>query len=260
MISIFIWIYYDILMESFKHLDIAFFIESPENAGRAGGIKPILMSTLLILAICLAVSFPLALGTAVVLSGQFIPLGSFGRVIHQAVLVLAGVPSVVFGLFGNVLFCQYLGFGYSILSGGLTLACMILPLSIKLLEDSLRSVPSETLLSSKALGLSYYSTIFRIILPSITPQLTAAFILSIGRAMAETAALLFTSGYVMREPSSIFDSGRTLSIHIFDLSMNVSGGDRNAYLTAFTLLIGLLLVNLIGHGINRTWRYFQYGH
>ena len=149
---------------------------------------------------------------------------TFGRLVRRSLDVLAGVPSIVFGLFGNAFFCKTLHLGFSILSGGLTLACMVLPILIRATEEGFRSVPADLRPGAAALGLSRTSTLFRLLLPAAVPGLTVGLVLGIGRALAETAALIFTSGYVDRMPSSLTDSGRALSIHIYDLSMNVAGG------------------------------------
>ena len=258
-VGIFSWIIGDLVLQGFKGLHSSFLFEAPLNAGRAGGIRPVLTSTSIIVGICLIVSFPISFSVALMLSEKILSGHKVLKILHSIIMILSGVPSVVFGLFGNVYFCEYLGLGYSMLSGGLTLACMILPLSIKLLEESIRSVPNHMILSARSLGIGHITLIRSIILPQIAPQLTAAYILSLARALAEIAALLFTSGYVMRDPQSIFDSGRTLSIHIYDLTMNVTGSDQSAYQTAFVLLVFLLTLNLLGHGINYLWKKFQYG-
>ncbi len=238
--AIFLWILGDLLVHGAPHLSLRFLIESPLDAGRAGGIGPILFSTMLILLVCLAVSVPIGLGTAVFLAEYARKAGHFGWLVRRSLDVLAGVPSIVFGLFGNALFCIYLGMGFSILSGGLTLACMVLPILIRTTEEGFRAVPDEYRSASAALGLSRSATLWHILLPAATPGLVVGLVLGIGRALAETAALLFTSGYVDRMPGSLLDSGRALSIHIYDLSMNVPGGNNNAYATA-VVLIGLLV-------------------
>jgi phosphate transport system permease protein len=133
--------------------------------------------------------------------------------------------------------------GFSILSGGLTLACMILPILIRTAEQGLRMVPDEWRLGAAALGVSRASALRQVLIPAAAPALTAGLVLGIGRAMAETAALVFTSGYVDRMPSSLLDSGRALSVHIYDLAMNVAGGDRNAYASALILIMLLIAIN-----------------
>jgi phosphate transport system permease protein len=149
----------------------------------------------------------------------------------------------VFGLFGNVFFAEVLGLGLSILSGGLTLACMVLPILIRATQQGLRSVPNEYRQAAAALGISRLAVLWRVLLAAAMPGIAAGLLLGIGRAIAETAALIFTSGYVTRMPDSLFDSGRALSVHIYDLALNVPGGEANAYATALVLVIFILLLN-----------------
>ncbi len=241
----FLWILGDVLWNGLSGLSLAFLTEAPESSGRAGGITPILVSTALILGVCMIVSLPIGLGTAILLAELTSADGPLGRWVGRSLDVLAAIPSIVFGLFGNALFCNLLGLGFSILSGGLTLACMVLPILIRATEAGFRSVPEEYRLGGAALGLSRTSILFRLLLPLAAPGLVVGTVLGIGRAIAETAALIFTSGYVDRLPSSLMDSGRTLSIHIYDLSMNVPGGNTNAYATAIVLVILLILINQV---------------
>lgn len=251
--AVFCWILGDIIWHGVGQLSWEFLTTEPQNAGREGGIAPILVSTSLILGVCLAVSLPLGVGTAILLAEFTTTESVFGRLIRRSLDVLAGVPSIVFGLFGNAFFSIKLGLGFSILSGGLTLACMVLPILIRSAEEGFRSVPTEYRLGAAALGLSRTTTLGKLLLPAATPGLVVGLVLGIGRAIAETAALIFTSGYVDRMPESLLDSGRSLSIHIFDLSMNVAGGDANAYASALVLLILLLLVNVIATWIAQFW-------
>jgi phosphate transport system permease protein len=239
----FIWLLTDMIAGGARNLDFAFLTEAPARSGRAGGISTILVSTLLILGVCLSVSVPLGLGTAIVLSELSRGGDRSSRWIRASLDVLAGVPSIVFGLFGNAFFAVALGMGFSILSGGLTLACMVLPLLIRSIELSLSAVPDDYRRASAALDLSLFGTVTRVLLPAATPGLVAGLLLAIGRAMAETAALIFTSGYVDRMPGSLLDSGRALSIHIYDLAMNVPGGETNAYASALVLVLMLLAIN-----------------
>lgn len=239
----FCWLLGDIVWHGFSHISWTFLTTPPENAGRRGGIGPILVSTSLILGVCLAVSLPLGVGTAVLLAEFTSDTNLFGRLTRRSLDVLAGVPSIVFGLFGNAFFCKTLGLGFSILSGGLTLTCMVLPILIRSTEEGFRAVPASYRLSAAALGLSRTTTLVHLLLPAAAPGLLVGLVLGVGRAIAETAALIFTSGYVDRMPESLLDSGRALSIHIFDLSMNVPGGDANAYASALVLVILLLAIN-----------------
>ena len=256
--AIFIWILSDIVLGGISQISWAFLTTNPLDAGRDGGIAPILVSTFLILLVCLVASLPISIGTAILLA-EFTPNQNwFGRLVRRSLDVLAGVPSIVFGLFGNAFFAQTLGLGFSILSGGLTLACMVLPILIRSTEAGLRAVPQEYRLNSAALGISQTSTLWHLLLPAATPGLLVGLVLGLGRAIAETAALIFTSGYVDRMPTSLLDSGRSLSIHIFDLSMNVSGGDPNAYGSALILILILLVINAIAAWLGSKYNYLYH--
>ncbi|MGZ8237847.1 MAG: phosphate ABC transporter permease PstA [Methylobacter sp.] len=251
--GVFVWLLSDILIPGLTHLSWAFLAEAPTNAGRSGGIGPIIISTLLILLVAMLTATPLSLATAVLLS-EFTQHDSVvGRLVRGSLDVLAGVPSIVFGLFGNAFFCIYLGLGFSILSGGLTLACMVLPILIRTAEQGLQSAPNDYRLAAAALGMSRSATLVHLLLPSAAPALIAGLMLGIGRAVAETAALVFTSGYVDRMPDSLFDSGRALSVHIYDLSMNVAGGDTNAYSSALVLILLLLIINSVAMSVAKQW-------
>lgn len=249
----FCWIMGSIVTQGLGQISLAFLLTEPSNAGREGGIAPMLVSTLLILGVCLAIALPLGLGTALLLAEFTVTDQRLGRLVRRSLDFLAGVPSVVFGLFGNAFFSQVLGLGFSILSGGLTLACMVLPLLIRTTEEGLRAVPPSYRQGAAALGLSQTTTLFKIILPAAVPGLIAGLVLGMGRALAETAALIFTSGYVDRFPRSLLDSGRALSIHIFDLSMNIPGGDARAAASALVLLTLLLLLNLLAGALAHHW-------
>jgi phosphate transport system permease protein len=130
---------------------------------------------------------------------------------------------------------------------------MALPLFITTVEKGIRSVPSNYRLVSFSLGMSRFTMIKSIIIPYALPAIFVGIVLSVGRALAETAALIFTSGYVDRMPESMLDSGRSLSIHIYDLTMNVPGGDVNAYKTSFVLIILILATNALINSLLKSW-------
>lgn len=250
-VGIFIAIMSNIVWYGLENLSWQYLTQAPQNSGRAGGIGSILVSTLLILGVCLLVALPLGLGTAILLA-EYMPLDHWlSRMIRRSLDVLAGVPSIVIGLFGNAFFCIQLDLGFSILSGGLTLACMILPIFIRSSEEGFRTVSDNYRQNAAALNFSKLATIRYLIFPMALPTICVGLTLSIGRALAETAALVFTSGYVDRMPESISDSGRALSVHIFDLSMNVPGGDHHAYSAAFVLLVLILFINLVSFYLMR---------
>ncbi|MBQ0713721.1 MAG: phosphate ABC transporter permease PstA [Paraperlucidibaca sp.] len=251
--GIFAWILIDILRLGLAHLSLDFLLSEPTRAGRSGGIAPIIVSTLWVLAIALAVALPLGLGSALWLHSFTAGGGRLSRTVRVLLDILAGVPSIVFGLFGAACFCIWIGMGFSILSGGLTLACMILPLLIRTTEMGLAAVPADWQRGALALGLSRTAALRCVLLPVAMPAILAGLMLSIGRILAETAVLLFTSGYVDRYPESVFDSGRVMALHIYDLSMNVTGGDANAYATALVLISVLLLVNGAATLVGTRW-------
>lgn len=253
-VGAFAWILADVLEHGASRLSAELLTSAPSDAGRAGGIAPILVSTAWILVVCLSVALPLGLASAVLLAEFARDANGFGRLVRRSLDVLAGLPSIVFGLFGYAFFCHALGLGFSILSGGLTLACMVLPVLIRSVEAALRAVPDEMRAASAALGLSKTTAIRSLLLPAAAPGLAVGLILGIGRALAETAALLFTSGYVTRMPSSLLDSGRALSVHVYDLAMNVPGGDGMAYASALVLLAFLLGMNALATALVQHWQ------
>jgi len=240
--SVFIFFIYYILHLGLVDLDLNFLISSPQNMGRSGGIFSVIVSTFIIVLICLVFVVPVGVLAAIKISEMNEKLKGT-RLIKNSLNILAGVPSIVFGLFGALFFGEFLGLGYSLLTGGLTLACMALPLFISTTEQGLRAVPRPLVFSAQSLGLSHFSVLSKVVLPAALPSVIAAVALSIGRALAETAALLFTSGFSYRMPESLLDSGRSLSVHIYELTMNVPGGDASAFKTALVLLIFIGLIH-----------------
>ncbi len=251
-LAVFSWVLGDLLWQGLPHLSWSFLLSEPSNAGRSGGIAPILISTLLIILVALAAAIPLGLGAAIWLA-EYARSGRFGHFVRLSLDVLAGVPSIVFGLFGNAFFCVVLGLGFSLWSGGLTLACMILPIFIRTSEAGISAISQDWRNGAAALGMSRASALWHILLPAAAPAIAAGLILGIGRATAETAALIFTSGYVDRMPESLSDSGRALAVHIYDLAMNVSGGDAAAYASAIVLIIVIMLTNTLALGLTDYW-------
>ena len=238
-----LWLLSDVFWHGIGQISWEFVTMPPSNAGRDGGIAPIIVSTSLIVGVCMAVSMPLGVGTALLLAEFSSSSSGLGRLVRLSLDTLAGVPSIVFGLFGNALFCKTLGMGFSILSGGLTLACMVLPTLIRSTQEGFRSVPNDYRRSAAALGISRPAILWELLLPAAMPGVVVGLLLGLGRALCETAALIFTSGYVDRMPESLLDSGRSLSVHIYDLAMNVSGGEPHAYASALVLVGFLVLIN-----------------
>jgi phosphate transport system permease protein len=227
-------------------LDPSYLFGLPVDQGRLGGVAPMLHATVVVLLISVLVAVLLGLPVAFTLArGR-------SRWMRSALDILAGTPSIVFGLFGHALFVQTLGFGYSLLSGGLTLACMVLPFFIRVVEDAVRLIPKPYAVLATSLGFSEASRTMRIELPMVLPAVLTGIVLAWMRAAAETAALLFTAGYSLRSMDGLglLDSGRPLAVHIFELSMNVAGADDMAWRAACLLMIVsfafILLVRLAG--------------
>lgn len=251
--GLFVWLVWDLVRLGLPRLSWTFLTAGVEDAGRSGGIGPLLISTLWILLCCLTLAIPLGTGCALWLS-EFVRCGSsLARVVSGGVDLLASVPSIVFGLFGMVFFSQTLGLGFSILSGGLTLACMILPILVRTTLSALESLPADLRPAAAALGLSKTTATARILLPAALPGIVVGITLGIGRALSETAALLFTSGYSTRMPESISDSGRALSVHIYDLALNVANGAPMASSSALVLLALIFVVNASAVSLSERW-------
>ncbi|MDR0539487.1 MAG: phosphate ABC transporter permease PstA [Spirochaetaceae bacterium] len=171
---------------------------------------------------------------------------------------LAGIPSVVYGLFGMLFFVNFLGLGFSVLAGSFTLALMILPLILRSTEEALRAVPDDWRLGSFSLGAGRLRTVFTVVLPAAAPGILAGVILSIGRIVGETAALIYTAGTVAQIPANLLQSARTLPVHVYALSSEgLHTGE--AYATAAVLLFLVLGINTaagalaryVGHGASR---------
>lgn len=247
-----------VLVQGAAALGVDFMFEMPARAGLAGGIASVMVSTLVLLLITLGVVVPVGLGAALFLVETARSSGLFYRLTGYVLDVLAAVPSIVFALFGYQFFSRTLGLGFSLLSGGLTLACMALPLMVRTSEQTLQLVSAHWRSAGEALALSRWGMLRKVILPAAAPGLAAAITLSTGRALAETAVLLFTAGYVLRMPTSLLDSGRALSVHIYDLAMNLPGGQSRAAASATVLMAMIVLVNLITRRLLRTHGHQHY--
>lgn len=253
MVGVLGWIVWDLARLGLPNLSWEFLTGEVEKGGRAGGVGPILVSTVTILLCCLAFTVPLGVGCAVWLS-EFVRRGSrSARLVTGGVDLLASVPSIVFGLFGMTFFCQVLGLGFSILSGGLTLACMILPILVRTTYSAMESLPSDYRPAATAMGLTRTTTLRTILLPAALPGILVGVTLGVGRALSETAALIFTSGYSTRWPGSLSDSGRALSVHIYDLAMNIPNGAVNASASALLLLAMILAINFTASALADRW-------
>ena len=206
---------------------------------------PMIVTTVVIVVLCVGIAAPLGILGALYLT-EFAPAkSSVARLIRLAAQSLAGMPSIIYGLFGLAFFVSTLELGFSILAGLLTLAILILPLILQSSEEALRTVPDSLRLQSLALGASRIYTIFHLILPSAGRGILTAIILSVGRAISESAPLFLTAGMIAQIPESVFDSGRTLSVHLYVLAQELFSGQQwgYAYGTATVLIIVILIIN-----------------
>ena len=211
---------------------------------------PAIISTVYIVVLTLLVAVPLGVFTAIFLV-EYMKSGSkLVRVIRMAAEVLAGIPSVVYGLFGLLLFVEFLGFGWSLIAGVFTLSIMVLPVVIRTTEEALKSVSDGYREGGYALGTGKLRVVFRIVLPSAVPGILAGVILAIGRIVGESAALIFTAGTIPQVPGSFTDSVRTLSVHMWVLS-NEGHHTNEAYATAVVLLAVVLVINTLSAVIAR---------
>ena len=207
---------------------------------------PSIVNTFLMTLLSLIIATPMGIFSAIYLV-EYAKRGSkIVKVVRITAETLSGIPSIVYGLFGMLFFVVTLHWGYSILSGAFTLAIMILPLIIRTTEEALKSVPDSYREGSFGLGAGRLRTVFRIVLPSAVPGILAGVILAIGRIVGETAALIFTAGTVPEIPESLFDSVRTLSVHMYNLSREGLYVDQ-AYATAVVLLLVVIIINSLSN-------------
>ncbi len=234
-----------VLEKGLRVVDFDFLFSLPRDMGRAGGILPTLVGSLLLPLVALAIALPLGVGTAVYLC-EYTRETRTTRLIRFGTDCLAGIPSIIFGLFGFIFFVVMLGMGWSLLDGGLTLAIMILPTIIRTTEEAIRAVPRAFREVSCALGATRWETVRRVVLPNALPGIVTGVMLGIGRCIGETAAVIFTAGSSMRLPSGMFDSVRTMSVHFYILARE-GLSDEKAYGTAAVLILAVLLVNLTAY-------------
>ncbi len=241
-VAILVFIIVFILRKGLPVVTWEFLSRNPIDMGKSGGIFSTVIGTIALTLMALLVATPLGVGTAIYLA-EYTSENRITRVIRFGAECLAGIPSIIFGLFGFILFVTKLGFGWSILSGGLTLAFMILPTIIRTSEEAIRAVPASFRQVSFSLGSTKWQTVSRVVLPSALPGIVTGVILSIGRSIGETAAVIFTAGSVLRLPSSVFSSSRTMAVHFYILAREGISMSM-AYGTAAVLVVSILVINL----------------
>jgi len=213
--------------------------------GRGGGILPAIAGTVYTTLLAILIAAPLGVGSAVFLT-EYTRQNKITTLIRFGVECLAGIPSIIFGLFGFVFFVIYLHLGWSILSGGLTLAAMVLPTIIRTAEEAIKAVPRSYREVSFSLGGTPWQTVIRAVLPSAAPGILTGIILSVGRSVGETAAVIFTAGSSIAMPRSLCDSTRTMSVHFYILAREGLSME-NAYGTATVLIVSILIINLTAY-------------
>lgn len=231
-----------ILIKGIPHLTPALFARkySSENVS----LMPALVNTLFMTALSLLFAVPVGIGAAIYLVEYAKRGNKLVVFVGMTTETLSGIPSIVYGLFGALFFVKYMGFGLSLLSGALTLSIMILPLIMRTTEEALRAVPDSYREGSFGLGAGKLRTVFRIVLPSAVPGILSGVILGIGRIVGESAALIFTAGTVAEPATDIFDSARTLSVHMYAISGEGLYIDQT-YATAVVLLIVVVVINAL---------------
>lgn len=203
-----------------------------------------IIDTLLMTVLALGIAGILGVAAAIYMAEYTQSRSKVVVIIRYAFETLAGIPSIVYGLFGMLMFVVYFHMGYSLLAGGLTLAIMVLPLVMRTSEEALLAVPTSYREGAYALGAGKVRTVFRIVLPAANPGIFAGLLLGVGRIMGETAALIFTAGTVAALPESMFSSARTLSVHMYILA-NEGLFINKAYATAVVLLVLVALINIV---------------
>ena len=213
-------------------------------------LLPALVNTLFMIFLSLLFSVPIGIGAAIYLTEYAKRGNKIVGAVRVTAETLSGIPSIVYGLFGSLFFVKFLGFGLSLLSGSLTLAIMILPLIMRTTEEALIAVPDSYREGSFGLGAGRLRTVFKVVLPTAVPGILSGIILGIGRVVGESAALIYTAGTVPSIVKSVFNSSRTLAVHMYALS------DEGIYLnqtyaTAVVLLVFVIIINAISELLAR---------
>jgi len=222
-----------------------FLSSAPKEMGKEGGILPTLVGTILLPLLAIGIAMPLGVGTAIYLT-EYTRETRMTRALRFGTDCLAGIPSIIFGLFGFIFFVVMLKMGWCLLSGALTLSIMVLPTIIRTSEEAIRAVPNAYREVSFSLGATRWETVMKVILPNALPGIMTGMILGVGRSIGETAAVIFTAGSSLRMPLTVFDSVRTMSVHFYILAREGISNEK-AYATAAVLIISVLLINLVAY-------------
>jgi phosphate transport system permease protein len=247
-----------VIVQGGKALNWQFLSTAPKGGlSGEGGISTTIGTTVYLVGLTLLISTPMGVGAAVYLieyAGEQSLTSPILRVLisiaNFAVETLAGIPSIIYGLFGYALFVSTLRFGWSLLSAALAGACLVLPTIIRTTEEALLTVPDDYRRGSLALGATKWQTLYQVVLPAAIPGIITGVILSVGRVISETAVFFVTLGGSHRLPTSIMDGGRTLALHLYYLAMDTNAFDK-AMGTAAVLVILIVLINLVIDIISR---------
>ena len=215
-----------------------------EYTSENASLMPALVNTVIMTVLSLLIAVPFGIFSAIFLVEYAERGNKFVEIIRLTTETLQGIPSIVYGLFGMLFFVNTCGWGFSLLAGAFTLSIMVLPLIMRSTEEALKSVPDSYREGSFGLGAGKLRTVFKIVLPSAVPGILAGVILAIGRIVGETAALIYTAGTVAQIPSDVFGSGRTLAVHMYNLSREGLYMDQ-AYATAIVLLVLVVGINTL---------------
>lgn len=211
-------------------------------------MTPAIINTILMVLLTLVFAAPIGIFSAIYLVEYAKRGNKFVSIIRMTTETLSGIPSIVYGLFGYLLFAVSMKLGYTFLGGALTLAIMVLPTIMRTTEEALKAVPDSYREGSFGLGAGRLRTVFQVVLPSAIPGILSGVILSIGRIVGETAALIFTAGTIAGIPHGVLSSGRTLAIHLYCL-LNEGLYMEEAYATAVVLLVLVVIINAASGGI-----------
>jgi phosphate transport system permease protein len=239
-----------VLIRGIGAISLEFIFSMPIVGGREGGILPMIVGTLCIIAISTIAATPIAVASGVYLT-EYAGRHPLSKIVTFGAEWLAGVPSIIFGLFGFAFFVVFLGWGFSILSGGMVLACMILSGTIRTTQEAIKAVPDSYREASFALGATKWQTVRSVVLPIAAPGILTGIILGIGRAAGETAAIMLTAGSFMALPTSLFSSVRPMSLHVYILAIEGvhPGAIARAFGTSLLLILVVLIANLSSHAI-----------
>ncbi|MCB9493908.1 MAG: phosphate ABC transporter permease PstA [Desulfobacteraceae bacterium] len=242
-------LFYFLIVRGYSAINWTFLSQPPREAMTQGGILPCIIGTFGLSLGAIMVALPIGVMAAIYLT-EYAKDGKVLRIVRLGINNLAGVPSVVFGLFGLALFCIYLNMGVSLAAGALTLSLMSLPIIIGATEEALRSVPDSYRYASLGLGATKWQTIFRVVLPAAAPGILTGAILSVSRVAGETAPIMFTGAvfFTPSLPSSVFDEVMALPYHIYVLATagtNISQTRHLQYGTALVLIALVFLINIM---------------